>query len=259
MIQKTLICIFLLFGAELAYANQCAEVFRRKSLSSRVQDVVMGRAGNGVYAVKLGDRIVEIDRNTFDEKTYWKNGGEGIDFLTRERVLIPKGTRYFLSYQLYEWGLSTERLSYTDWSIEKKVPFSFFWYLLKERKKIQAEGETYLAETPRIFRHVFMPYLRKLVKRGGKVHFNLSHEDEAFLNELRLLSESERLKEISALRSSYLKSDITEEEGALTRLELLTVVTDHKLFSATIFYRNYSNEPVSQPESDQFWLGGRQP
>lgn len=246
-------------------ASWFAHFFERLSHPRNPEaDVVLGRKGDGVVLAYLGQPKFSGTFTVQPEKValvksedYWAAKDShmpirGIFAKSRKEVEIPADTYMIFSSQLKAWSLETGAQSYPTWDYTRRTFFRSNLAKLREWKNIDPEARNPNI-VPEVFRRVFAPYLRKTVRRGGKIHINLHPEDEAFLKEINSLPKRERASRVRALINEYF-SGKHSETGSLTRLELLKVASDPELYSASIFYRDYSDS-ISAAKASDLWIG----
>jgi hypothetical protein len=258
-----------------AIQTNCLNWFGRLIKSSFPQrnsnaDITLGRGGDSVVIVYLGHHwrgpafypvreevaIVSADEWLKKRLLNKRETMNGIRAIGNEPVEVSPDDFYYFGNQLKAWSITMNASDYTGWNYSRYTPFQSLIARIRERGEFLPD-ERITNLSPVVFRHIFVPYVRSTVRRGGRIHINLHHEDENFLRQLSILSEPDRQQKVKELINEYF-SGIHHERGSLTRLELLKVASDPELFAAAIFYRNYS-ELIPQREVNSFWIGSGQP
>lgn len=113
---------------------------------------------------------------------------------------------------------------------------------------------------PNIFRHMLRLILEEVVTRGGKIHLNLDPKMESNFRKIAKQPESKRKQLVDEMIARGLSKNVKEatfgdKNGGLTELETLLVLSNHRVFVNTLFYRDYSTTPISDEEARELYLG----
>lgn len=140
------------------------------------------------------------------------------------------------------WGRATESPAFQEWPMSEVLPVRSAYAVFAELSRTR-QGSLL---NPFVFRRLFVPFVVKHVDRGRRIHANLDSRDEAFIRALAALPERERKTRVENWLREFWRSQ-EQLEGAMTRFELLSICGNPKLFTGTIFYRDYGS-PLSAGE-----------
>lgn len=246
--------------------------------------ILLGRSGKNIEFNNVDGSIVV--QNKIVEHGDYRTGKQAViqgHFLgTGEKVLYESSAQARFGNELVLWSMQTGKQYYGTWPVLKLIPEvllkSFqehFKGMYPEKslpeiyKFIGAKNDAeFIEKYPssyvfvwQNFRNILPAILKEAVRRHVEINVNLAPKDEVFLRELNALQPSERAAMVKNLIGSYYRSDNKKnstlpmnQDGFITRYELLVLCSDSQLFRHAKFFRNYQNEILFNEKQD-LWIG----
>jgi hypothetical protein len=217
-----------------------------RSTGFNAADVSLGRRGDEFVAAVVDGHWLRVpDDQMLEPKWGFTSTGQ--------KLYIPSGSELWLANELMAWSHNRSLRPYHDWNWRAVVPFKARAAVRLETDSLDQTRDPFGQKI--VFRRLFEYYLRRVVSLGGKIFIRLHAEDEALLRELNALPEDERKLQVEEKIKSYFENP-EQGEAPMTRLELLTVCRDSRLFAASLFFRRSDgSNPVSDFDRKKFWLG----
>lgn len=246
--------------------------------------ILLGRSGKNLEFNNV-EGFVVVQNKIVDHGDYL-TGKEAViqgHFLgTGEKVFYTSSAQTKFGNELILWSMKTGKQYYGAWPVLKLIPdvlLKSFQIHLQSMypekslpeiyKYIGAKSDTeFLEKYPSSyifawanFRNILPAVLKEAVRRDVDINVNLSSQDEAFLRELNALSYPDRTAKVKNLIDLYYNSSNKKnstlpinQEGFITRYELLVLCSDPQIFREAKFYRNYQNE-INISEKKELWIG----
>jgi hypothetical protein len=244
-IVRLLTAIFIAVSSlEVRSMTICDTLLRWTGFS--VNDVSLGRRGDEFVAAVVDGHWLRVPDNQMLEPQWGLTS-------TGQKLDIPSGSELWIANELMAWSQNRSLQPYHSWNWLALLPFKARAAVRLERSALDQTRDPFGQQV--VFRRLFEDYLRRVVSLGGKIFIRLHAEDEALLRELNALPDDERQRQVEDKIKMYFENP-KQGEAPMTRLELLSVCRDAKLFAASLFFRRASDAtPVSDSDRKNFWLG----